>query len=114
MEGGLQPGAATTRAPNIAFEPACSSGRSLLPQILDLTWASALRDTLAELLAEQSIVIDASAVERMSTPCAQVLLAAGRTAHATRVPFRILNASAVFRAALADLGLQPEFSKWMD
>lgn len=114
MEGDPQPGAATGREPDILFEPTQGSGVRMLPQTLDLTWAKSLRETLAELLVEKSVLIDAGAVERMSTPCAQVLLAAGRTAASTRTPFRILNASAVFRAALADLGLQPEFSKWMD
>jgi chemotaxis protein CheX len=86
---------------------------SMLPQILDLTYAQPLRDAMAALLIGGTPVLDASAVERMSTPCAQVLLATGRAAVLAGDSFKILNASDVFRAALADLGLQPEFSKWM-
>jgi anti-anti-sigma regulatory factor len=51
-----------------------------LPAVLGLTEAQSLRDTLAALLGGGSLLLDASAVERMSTPCAQVLLAAGRQA----------------------------------
>ena len=49
----------------------------------------------------------------MSTPCAQVLLATGRAAASAGASFKILNASAVFRTALADLGLRDEFKNWM-
>lgn len=85
----------------------------LLPDILDFTQAQPLRDTLTMLLNAGALMLDASAVERMSTPCAQVLLAAGRTAASSGASFKILNASAAFRTALADLGLQSEFDNWM-
>jgi chemotaxis protein CheX len=84
-----------------------------LPQILDLTQARELRDRMLTLLATGTVVLDASAVDRMSTPCAQVLLATGRAADAADARFQIVNASHVFRTALADLGLQSEFSNWM-
>ena len=84
-----------------------------LPQVLDLTQAQNLRDTMAARLSDGSVVLDASAVERMSTPCAQVLLAAGRSAGFAGTSFQITNPSEVFRAALADLGLQAEFMNWM-
>jgi chemotaxis protein CheX len=85
-----------------------------LPQILDFTQAQNLRDTMAALLGDGALVLDASAVERMSTPCAQVLLATGRAAGSAGTSFEIRNASDVFRTALADLGLQTEFNNWMD
>jgi chemotaxis protein CheX len=84
-----------------------------LPQVLDLTQAQNLRDSMAARLSEGPLVLDASAVERMSTPCAQVLLAAGRAADLAGSPFHIINVSDVFRTALADLGLQAEFKNWM-
>jgi chemotaxis protein CheX len=88
-------------------EPHC------LPQILDLTQAQSLQQSLMALLAGGAVVLDASAVERMSTPCMQVLLAAGRVAEAANSPFQIVNASDVFLAAVADLGLQRQFTNWM-
>jgi chemotaxis protein CheX len=84
-----------------------------LPQVLDLTQAQNLRDTMAARLSDGPLVLDASAVERMSTPCAQVLLAAGRAADLASSAYQIINASDVFRTALADLGLEAEFSNWM-
>jgi anti-anti-sigma regulatory factor len=91
--------------------PDVTEGRGALPPVLDLTRAHALRDTVAALIARGTdVALDAAAVERMSTPCAQILLAAGR---AVGPSFKIVNSSDVFRAAIADLGLQREFSKWV-
>lgn len=90
-----------------------SPSPSILPSVLDLTGAQSLRDTLVALLGNGSVLLDASAVERMSTPCAQVLLAAARAADLAGSSFQLVSASDVFRAALADLGLQAEFKKWM-
>jgi anti-anti-sigma regulatory factor len=84
-----------------------------LPAVLDLTEAQSLRNTVAALLADRSLILDASGVERMSTPCSQILLAAGRAADLAGSSFRIVDASEVFRTALADLGLNVEFGKWM-
>jgi anti-anti-sigma regulatory factor len=84
-----------------------------LPEVLDLTRAQNLRETMVALLNGGPIALDASAVERMSTPCAQVLLAAGRAADLGGSSLQIIDASDVFRTALADLGLQAEFKNWM-
>jgi chemotaxis protein CheX len=111
MEGGLNLGPAAGRGPNglSGLEPITCT----LPQILDLTAAKPLHDSLAAMLGDHTIILDANAVERMSTPCAQVLLAAGR-ACSLGGSFRIVRASAVFQTAIADLGLQSEFSEWME
>ena len=114
MAGALNLAPVPRPAPDVRFSRTPDAGADQLPQILDLTYAKALRDRMATLAGEHAIILDAGAVERMSTPCAQVLLAAARAAVSARTSFRIVNASAVFRTALADLGLQPEFSKWMD
>jgi chemotaxis protein CheX len=86
----------------------------VLHQMLDLVQASHLRDAMIGMSGAGAILLDAAAVERMSTPCAQILLAAGRAAGAAGRPFKITNASEVFRAAIADLGLQSDFSNWME
>jgi chemotaxis protein CheX len=98
-------GAATASSPSRGIHP--------LPQTLDLTQAEALRGDLTGLLGTGALLLDAAAVERMSTPCVQVLLAAGLAAEAASHPIQIVNASDAFRAAVADLGLQSRFSKWM-
>lgn len=85
-----------------------------LPAVLDLTQATQLRDDMLAVLAQGAALLDASEVERMSTPSAQVLLATGRAAQAAGVDFRIVGASETFRNALLDLGLSAEFNNWMD
>jgi anti-anti-sigma regulatory factor len=85
-----------------------------LPQVLDLTAAQDLRDSMIRLSTEHGILLDASGVERMSTPCIQVLLAAGRAVDISGKSFKIVRASDVFRTAIADLGLHAEFSNWMN
>jgi anti-anti-sigma regulatory factor len=91
---------------------ASAGASNTLPQVLDLTQAQNLRDSMTTLLADGALVLDASEVERMSTPCAQVLLATGRAADLAGSSFQIINVSDVFRSALADLGLQAEFKNW--
>jgi chemotaxis protein CheX len=85
-----------------------------LPQMLDLTQAQNLRDSMIRLSGEHGVLLDASGVERMSTPCVQVLLAAGRGAEISGKSFKIVRASDAFRTAIADLGLHAEFSNWMN
>lgn len=91
-------------------DPAADFG---LPSMLDLTAASGLRAALGPLLKQRLIQIDASQVERMSTPCVQVLLSAAGSADAAKAQFRIVEASEAFRSAISELGLQSEFSRWM-
>ena len=90
-----------------------SSPAISLPELLDLQASESLRDTLFRSLGTGPLTLDAATVERMSTPCVQVLLAAGRTADSAATPFRILNASDAFQSAIADLGLRTEFDKWV-
>lgn len=87
---------------------------SALPASLDLTQAPIIREQLASLLHGGDVALDAGAVERMSTPCVQVLLAAGRAAEAAQCTFQIINASSCFREAVADLGLEHQFTQWMN
>jgi chemotaxis protein CheX len=49
------------------------------------------------LLQTGSVVLDAGRVEPMSTPCVQVLLAAGLAAQAAKSSLQIINASGCFQ-----------------
>ncbi|MGJ5179360.1 STAS domain-containing protein [Bradyrhizobium oligotrophicum] len=86
----------------------------VLSSMLDLTQAAHLRDEMVRIAGRGGIVLDASGVERMSTPCVQILLAAARGAQAANKPFKITQASELFLTALAELGLQDEFDNWME
>ncbi len=102
----------TASQESIASTPALD-GHYSVPATLDLTAARDLRERLTAMLSGKAIVLDMSAVERMSTPCMQVLLAAGRSADAAKVSFQIVDASDVFRAAVTDLGLEMQFRNWV-
>ena len=104
---------ATAGDESITSESETGNGRYSVPATLDLTAARDLRDRLGAMLSGSGVVLDMSAVERMSTPCMQVLLAAGRAADATKVSFQIVDASDAFRGAVADLGLESQFCNWM-
>lgn len=68
---------------------------------------------LASIDRHEFIVLDGVDVECFSTPCAQILIAAARTAEASGVPFRLENASPDLLAALDDLGVRGALAKWM-
>lgn len=90
------------------------SGAYRLGRRLDLMAARDLQQDLKSRLAAGAVVLDAQDVERMSTPCLQVVLAAGRAATVANVPFRIVGASETFSAAVVELGLNSQFSIWME
>jgi len=77
-----------------------------LPASLDRLAAESLCHGLQEqLLAGEPVRLNGSQVERVSTACIQVLLAAARSAAVREVPFAIDAASATLAEALNDLGL---------
>lgn len=83
-----------------------SESVSILPATLDRLAAESLCRTLQDgLLAGRPLQLDGSGVERVSTACLQVLLAAARSAAAREVPFAVTAPSDALIEALADLGL---------
>ena len=80
-----------------------------LPAMFDLLFASPLRDLMVfDLGAGQSVGLDGSAVERVSTLCLQLLVAAAHAAHRSGLEFRLERPSAALAEAIADLGLTKE------
>ena len=68
---------------------------------------AAAQDLLAQVrgaLPRGALVLDGSAVERVSVPCLQIL-AAARQAAAGGAAFNLVDASPALAAAVADLGL---------
>ena len=76
-----------------------------LPPTLDLAAAEGLCGDLTAALGDGGVSLDGAAVEWIATPCLQVLAAAATTARARNLPFRLVQASSVLRAAITDLGL---------
>lgn len=74
----------------------------MLPEVLDLAAAESLLLTVRQRLSdEQPLVIDASAVEILTLPCIQVLLAAMREGNRVSIE----NPSIEFATAFEDLGI---------
>lgn len=84
-----------------------------LPSVLNLGVAESLREQFVEQsIQETSIVIDASEVETITTPCIQVLLAADRAMEEAGGSLTLKLSSPAFQAAFQDLGLNVIFEKW--
>ncbi len=84
-----------------------------LPALLDMRQAAPLRDLLlTALAAEAPIRLDGAAVERLTTPCAQVLLAAAADASRRHLPFQLCNPSPALGAGFTALGLKTTLNDW--
>jgi anti-anti-sigma regulatory factor len=82
----------------------------VLPPDLDLTRADALHAALLPCIGQDApLVIDGHAVDRISTACLQVLVAACVTARGRGQGFAMLAPSAKLGKAAQDLGL----SAWL-
>lgn len=57
-------------------------------------------------------VIDASKVEYITTPCAQILLSYAKNRKKSKKSFRIKDYSENFKSAFLDLGFGNEFMEW--
>lgn len=78
-----------------------------LPEILDRSVASEVRDALLELVTEDDVVeIDASKVERLMTPVAQLLVALKMQADEDRKSVQFISPSEAFLDAIKGLGLK--------
>jgi anti-anti-sigma regulatory factor len=83
-----------------------AAGTLMLPASLDMTAADALHRALRDRCAGQRpLVIDGADVERISTPCLQLLVAAAVSAHAHGLQFRFAGSSRALHDAARDLGL---------
>lgn len=84
-----------------------------LPSVLDMRAAEPLKTKLLEALAlQQPLAIKADAVDRMSTPCIQVLIAAATAMQGTEMPFKLTGPSDAFIDAFNELGLFPVLKQW--
>jgi anti-anti-sigma regulatory factor len=78
-----------------------------LPPVLDLLAAASLCEQLqARLQSGEPIDVDASEVERVSTPCLQVLTSALLSARSRGLGFTLRTPSPTLVSAFVDLGLE--------
>lgn len=86
-----------------------------LDAALDLLAAVPLKERLAaEADRGGRVELDASMVERLSTPCAQILISAARTLAERGDPLVLTGASEAFTVAIADLGLEQSWQRWVE
>ncbi|MEL3889991.1 STAS domain-containing protein [Ferrovibrio sp. MS7] len=84
-----------------------------LAATMDLRAAEPLLQTMQEAIsAGGKLVVDASAVDRLSTPCVQVLIAALQQLEQNQAAFVIKSPSDAFVSAFDDLGLFSFLMKW--
>lgn len=77
-----------------------------LPSVVDLAAAEQLHHSLQESCAHDiALVINGAAVQRVSTACVQVLVAAARASRARNVGFSLDLPSPSLLTAISDLGL---------
>ncbi|WP_202814277.1 STAS domain-containing protein [Aureimonas sp. AU4] len=98
-------------APPVAAVGEAASGDEavlVLAPVLDITAAAPLH---AALLAHRGtpLRVEAGEVKRLGGQCLQLLLSAGRTYAADRVPIRLQGASDAFRRDLALFGIADPF-----
>lgn len=83
-----------------------------LVPFLDLVAATPLKESLVEAFdGHESIEVDGSGVEFISTPCVQLLLAAKRTSQTNCTDFIIKNMSEVMLSAFQDIGVDAELGQ---
>ena len=85
----------------------------VLQNILGLSDAVSLRDSLLSVMVKgNDLSLDASGVERISTPCIQVIFAAALGVEAAGGQFHIASPSQIVIDAFCDLGMAIPFKRW--
>lgn len=85
----------------------------VLREILDIAAAGALRDEVsAALSGRKALAVDGASVRKLSTPCVQVLIAAGMEAERQGKPFTLEVISPAFTDAFNSLGFSEYLDRW--
>ncbi len=82
-----------------------------LPVVCDLAESEALLDRISDVGQDVTIVLDASGVEQMSTPCVFAIVSAMAHREQTQPAAAVINPTPPFMEAFQDLGLYREMMK---
>lgn len=83
--------------------------------VLDMSFATDLLKMLKEVVTiHKNLSLDVCDVERVSTPCIQIILAAANKVEQTGGKFSILNVSSGFERGMTELGLTEHLGKWRE
>lgn len=84
-----------------------------LPAVLDLLGAQALKNDLLEHFnGDGDLLVNGADVERISTPCIEVMIAAAGSFGRADRKFLVQSPSACFEDAMKTLGLTDYLSRW--
>jgi anti-anti-sigma regulatory factor len=84
-----------------------------LPAISDIAVCSELQNQLLDAFAQKhDSMVTAHSVRKVSTPCVQIIVAAGLEAERRGLGFALGDMSAVFRDAFGHLGLSEYLERW--
>ena len=84
-----------------------------MPSSMDIMAAEEIKQLLLEAINNAAnIVVDAAKVERLTTPCIQLLIAFDQELKNQNTTFKITNASDAFINALEDVGLDEKYQEW--
>ncbi len=84
----------------------------LLP-ILDMAAADDFLESLKSCVSQnKNLTLDGAEVERVSTPCIQVLLAAASKVEKAGGQFSIVNATPMFERGMRELGVLDDLNNW--
>ncbi|MHC4447657.1 MAG: STAS domain-containing protein [Planctomycetota bacterium] len=84
-----------------------------LGSVLDIRAAEPLRDVLRRAISKGGpLALDAGSVDRMSTPCIQILIAAAAAVKEAETTFTIVGPSDTFIESFNELGLFPVLKQW--
>ena len=84
-----------------------------LGSVLDIRAAEPLKDVLRKALSKgKPLAVDVASIERMSTPCIQILIAAATSMKEADTAFTLLSPSDAFIDSFNELGLFPVLKQW--
>ncbi len=101
----------------VAKAPASkSSGVQLkLREVLDISYAEKLKKEAIELFeksAQKGMLVDASGVNRITTPCIQIIISLAKSCELAKISFKLASPSEAFKKAFYDVGLSKELTSW--
>jgi anti-anti-sigma regulatory factor len=80
---------------------------------MDIIMSEKFKEQLLTMIGKfGKITLDASDVDRITTPCIQLFIAADRELENNNESLKIVNASDVTIRALQDIGLGEKYTKW--
>ena len=96
---------------HLSLSESPESAAIMLPERCDLKESEVVFDTLSDIATDTTVVIDASDVTHMSTPCVLAIISAIKSREAVSPPAVVVEPSQPFIEAFQTLGLYGDMMK---